>query len=178
MTHICIGKLTIIGSDNGLLPGWRSGHYLNQCWNIVNWTLGNKLQWDLYQNLNIFIQENAFENVVWKMAAILSRPQCDNHHTDLCPSIQSGAYHVSTIVYMSGIVCNPLTLCVHNSLLSQEKQEALGDSIREHYRCAGSGPKHWNLCSKHDWLPSEGGTHQWPLTVNKCMFPELCHGCR
>ena len=23
----------------------------------------------------IFIQENAFENVVWKMAAILSRPQ-------------------------------------------------------------------------------------------------------
>ena len=22
-THICVGKLTIIGSDNGLLPGWR-----------------------------------------------------------------------------------------------------------------------------------------------------------
>ena len=29
-----------------------------------------------YRNLNIFIQENACENVVWKMAAILSRPQC------------------------------------------------------------------------------------------------------
>ena len=28
------------------------------------------------QNLNIFIQENAIENVVWKMEAILSRPQC------------------------------------------------------------------------------------------------------
>ena len=25
---------------------------------------------------NIFIQENVFESVVWKMAAILSRPQC------------------------------------------------------------------------------------------------------
>ena len=23
MTHICVGKLTIIGSDNGLSPGWR-----------------------------------------------------------------------------------------------------------------------------------------------------------
>ena len=23
VTHICVGKLTIIGSDNGLLPGWR-----------------------------------------------------------------------------------------------------------------------------------------------------------
>ena len=31
VTHICVGNLTIIGSDNGLS--------LNQCWNIVNWTL-------------------------------------------------------------------------------------------------------------------------------------------
>ena len=23
VTHICVGNLTIIGSDNGLLPGWR-----------------------------------------------------------------------------------------------------------------------------------------------------------
>ena len=28
----------------------------------------------------IFVQENAFENVVWKMAAILSRPKCVNIH--------------------------------------------------------------------------------------------------
>ena len=39
---------------------------------IVNWTIGNKFQWNLNQNSNIFIQENAFENVTWKMAAILS----------------------------------------------------------------------------------------------------------
>ena len=38
-------------------------HYLNQCWNIVNWTLRNKLQRNFNQNLYIFIQENAFENV-------------------------------------------------------------------------------------------------------------------
>ena len=30
------------------------------------------------QNPYIFIQENAIQNVVWKMAAILSRPQCVN----------------------------------------------------------------------------------------------------
>ena len=51
-------------------------HYLNQCWNIVNWTPRNKLQWNVNRNSYIFIQENPFENVVWKMAAILSRPQC------------------------------------------------------------------------------------------------------
>ena len=51
-------------------------HYLNQCWNIVNWILGNKLQWNFNRNSNIFIQENALENVVCEMASILSRPQC------------------------------------------------------------------------------------------------------
>ena len=30
----------------------------------------NKLQWNLKQNSYIFIQENAIENVVYKMAAI------------------------------------------------------------------------------------------------------------
>ena len=56
---------------------WRApSYYLNQCWNIVNWTLGNKNKWNINRNLYIFIQENAFENVFWKMAAILFRPQC------------------------------------------------------------------------------------------------------
>ena len=50
-------------------------HYLNQCWNIVNWTLRNKLQWNFTRNSYIFIQENALENVVCEMASILSRPQ-------------------------------------------------------------------------------------------------------
>ena len=59
------------------LVAWPApSHYLNQCWNIVNWTIGNKPQWNLKRNSYIFIEENAFENVVWKMASILSRPQC------------------------------------------------------------------------------------------------------
>ena len=36
----------------------------------------NKLQWNFSWNSNIFIQENALENVVCEMASILSRPQC------------------------------------------------------------------------------------------------------
>ena len=53
-------------------------HYLNQCWNIVNFNLRCKFQWNVDQFLYIFIQENAFENVVCEIAAILSRPQCVN----------------------------------------------------------------------------------------------------
>ena len=54
---------------------------LNQCWNIVNWTLRNKLQWNFNRNSYIFIQENAFEKVVCKIAAILCRSQCVNAMT-------------------------------------------------------------------------------------------------
>ena len=48
MTHICVGNLTIIGSDNGLSPSRRQA---------IIWT-------------------NAFECMVCEMAIILSRPQC------------------------------------------------------------------------------------------------------
>ena len=54
-------------------------HYLNQCWNIVNFSLRNKFQWNFNRNSSIFIQENAFENVVCQMASILSRPQWVKH---------------------------------------------------------------------------------------------------
>ena len=69
--------LIIIGSDNGFLPA--PIHYLDQYWNIFfffqywnifDWTFGNN------RNSEIFIQENAFENIVCEMASILSRLQC------------------------------------------------------------------------------------------------------
>ena len=74
VTHTCISKLTIVGSDTGLSPS----HYLNQCQDIVYRTLTNILQWNFNRNSYIFIQENAYENAIWKMEALLSRPQCVN----------------------------------------------------------------------------------------------------
>ena len=41
-----------------------------------NWTLRNKFEWNLNRNSHIFIQENAFENVVSNMVTILPRPRC------------------------------------------------------------------------------------------------------
>ena len=48
VTHICVSKLTINGSDNGLSPG-------RQCWNIVNGAFRNKLQWNFNRKAYIFI---------------------------------------------------------------------------------------------------------------------------
>ena len=77
--HMCIGNLSHHWFRWWLVTRSAPSHYLKQCWNIVNWTLGNIFQW----NFNtIFIEENYFENVIWNMAAILSLPQSVNHPLD------------------------------------------------------------------------------------------------
>ena len=52
-------------------------HCLNQCWIIVNWTLGNNIQWNYNNDKYILILENAFRYIVCKTAAILFRLRCD-----------------------------------------------------------------------------------------------------
>ena len=42
---------------------------------VVNWNLGNKLQWNFNQNSKSVFEENAFENIICKMSAILSLRQ-------------------------------------------------------------------------------------------------------
>ena len=76
--HICVSKLTIIGSDNGLSPDRRQAIIWAKAGILLIGALRNKLKWNLNQNSNIFIQENAFESVVCETAATLSQPQCVN----------------------------------------------------------------------------------------------------
>ena len=73
VTHICVCKLTTISSDNRLLPDWRQAIM----WTNAEMLLIGPTEISSSQQLNwksyIFIQENTFENVACKMAAILSR---------------------------------------------------------------------------------------------------------
>ena len=71
-----VSKLTIIGLDNGLSPHRRESIIWTNAEILMTRTPGTKLQWNLKRNWYIFIQENAFENVVCEMAAIFSQPQC------------------------------------------------------------------------------------------------------
>ena len=45
VTNICVSKLTII---DGTWPA--PSHYLNRCWNIVNWNPNDKILWNLLWN--------------------------------------------------------------------------------------------------------------------------------
>ena len=56
------------------LVAWSApSHCLNQCWDIVNLTLRNKLQWNINQSAKLFIHQNVFENVICEIASVLSR---------------------------------------------------------------------------------------------------------
>ena len=74
--RICVSKISHHWFRQGLGACLAPSYYLNQCWLIVSWSLGNDIQWNFNQKFNIFIPENVFENVICKMMAILSRPQC------------------------------------------------------------------------------------------------------
>ena len=49
-------------------------HCMNQYWVIVNWTHRKILQWNSNQNSTIFIEQNAFENVVCSFSPNCRRP--------------------------------------------------------------------------------------------------------
>ena len=68
--HICINKLAIIGSDNGLSPGQCQAIFWASAGILLIRPLGTNFNWKSC----IFIRKNPFENVVWRMATILSRP--------------------------------------------------------------------------------------------------------
>ena len=84
MTCICVSKSTTIGSDNSLSPDRHQAIIWTNIGILLIGPLGtnfSEILIEIYtwlRNLYIFIQENAFENVVWKMVAILSQLQYVN----------------------------------------------------------------------------------------------------
>ena len=60
-----------IGSDNSLAPVRRQAIIWTNAGILSIGPLGKKLQWAFNQSTELFIYENAFENVAWEMAAIL-----------------------------------------------------------------------------------------------------------
>ena len=71
MTHICVSKITIIGSDNGLSPGRRQA---------INWTnVGIFLIWPLWTNfakIVIEIHISSFKKMHLKMLSVKFLPFC------------------------------------------------------------------------------------------------------
>ena len=77
--HVCISKWTTIGWENGLSPEQHQAIIWTNAEILLIGPLGTNFSKILIEiDAYIFIQENAFENVVWEMAAVLFQPRCVN----------------------------------------------------------------------------------------------------
>ena len=71
MTHICVSKVTVIGSDNGLSPGWRQAII----WTNAGLLSIGPLRTYFSENL-IKIQQFSSKKMHMKMSSAKWRPSC------------------------------------------------------------------------------------------------------
>ena len=71
MTHICVGKLTIGGSDNGLAPGRHQAIIWTNAWILLIWHLGTS-----FNEILIEIYTFSFKKTHFKMSSGKWRPFC------------------------------------------------------------------------------------------------------
>ena len=71
VTHICVGNLTIIGSDNGLSPGRRQAIIWTNAGLLLIGPLGT-----YFSEILIQIQQFSLKKIDWKMSSGKWRPSC------------------------------------------------------------------------------------------------------
>ena len=76
VTHICVSKLTIIGSDNGLSPGRRQAIIWTNAGILLIGALGTNVSEIRIKIHTFYLKKMQMSSE--KMATILSRPQCVN----------------------------------------------------------------------------------------------------
>ena len=89
--HICVSKLTIIASENGVSPGRHQAIIWTNAEILLIGHLVKTIKWNLKHNLYIFMQEMHF-----KMSSGKWRPQCVNlkpHQRKYCMLIH-GMYFI------------------------------------------------------------------------------------
>ena len=106
VTHICVGNLTIIGSDNGLSPGRRQAIIWTNAAILLIGPLGTN-----FSEISIEMQTFSFKKMRLKVssAAILPRPQCVNSlrpgdaymHHEKWLSFPEWRIYVSKLLYFS-----------------------------------------------------------------------------
>ena len=91
VTHICVGNLTIIGSDNGLSPGQHQAIIWSSTRMLSIWPFGTSFS-EILIETHLFFKKNACENVVCDLATTLSRLQYVKGRKDDKPGIPSTVY--------------------------------------------------------------------------------------
>ena len=102
VTHICVSKLTIIASDNGLSPGRRQAIIKTNAGILLIGPLGTNIS-EILIEIQTFSLKKMFENVVCEMLYISSRPQCVKpplklgHGWVITPTYNDECYYLSMV---------------------------------------------------------------------------------
>ena len=107
MTHICVSKLTIIGSDNGLSPDRRQAIFWTNAGILLIGPLGTNFSEILIEIHAFTFKKMHLKKVVWNIAAILSRPRC----------VKASALLLAHSDLYTGLACHIFTLSSVNKWL-------------------------------------------------------------
>ena len=118
VTHKCAIDMSHLWFRYWLVAYSAPNHYLNQCWNIVGAKLGNKCRRNLKRDSYICIKENAFENVVWVMVAILSRSQYAKHPSSTAASHKLLQYTTKEDRNMGAVLVKDILLWLNSHQIS------------------------------------------------------------
>ena len=179
MTHICVGYLTVIGSDNGLSHGRRQAMIWTNAGILFIGPLGTNSREMFIEILAFSIQENVLESVVCEMASILSRPQCVNRFGSV-PVNKSGEFWNSWYSH-NKIKHNKAVYLYQDKSCTLQWRHNGGDSVSNHqpYDCLlrrlfrrrskqTSKLRVTGLCAGNSPGPVNF-PHKWPVT--RKMFP-------
>ena len=107
---ICVSKLAIIGSDNGLSPGRRQGIIWTNAGILLIGPLGTNFS-------EILIEIDVFSKWIWKCrlrnVVHLSRPQCVNSHPRAIPFTQIPSSFLSFINVGNNPLCEKIFAWAH-----------------------------------------------------------------
>ena len=144
MTQICVGKLPIIGSDNGLSPGRRQAIIWTNAGILLIGILGTT-QWNLNRN-PCFHSKTVFQIFDRRLAAILPRPQCfcdkENSMALLIKSLWCGAQQIMRIDFWGPhamviwtILYRCLLTCYALALIRSQRKEYMGQATKLWLSC-------------------------------------------
>ena len=133
-------------------------HYLNQYWNIVNWTLGNKLQWNLNQNSNISIKKCIWKCCLWNGIHFVSASICQalpwqkSSGVFQCLSLNEWVITSTQIIPVNGSLNHGATLA------DDSHQESNDDDLQKH------------KCFQRDCLCVNMYLHLISISHNTCIL--------
>ena len=113
VTHICISKLTIIGSDNGLSPGWRQAIIWTSAAILLIRPMGTN-----FSEILIVIYTFSFEKMHLKMSSGKWQPSCLGLNV-----LNNYTWFISTLWYFKCLLLKSHNsiLCPHNSIFTTGK---------------------------------------------------------